>query len=109
MSLHCPSSQAALGTVATDRTVTLQIAAVLRGCFGYPSRSDELEGLSREDSEDKGSQSLCGNKSSYLLHDCEIMLKIDSSEGKRKFVPPVVRAICTADTRFYFDRFVGQS
>lgn len=109
MSLHCPSSQAALGTVATDRTATLRIASVLRGCFGYPSHSDELEGLSREDSEEKGSQSLCGNKSSYLLHDCEIMLKIDSSEGKRKFVPPVVRAICTADTRFYFDRFAGQS
>lgn len=36
------------------------------------------------------------------------MLKIDSSERKRKFVPPVVIAICNVDMHLYFDRFVGK-
>lgn len=48
-------------------------------------------------------------KSFYLLHDCEIMLKTDSCERKRNFVPSVVIAICNVDTCLYFDRLVGQS
>lgn len=59
--------------------------------------------------EEKGRQRLFSSKSFYLLHDCEIMLKIDSSERKGKFVPSVVLAICKVDVCLYFDRFVGQS
>lgn len=58
---------------------------------------------------EEGKQRSFSSKSFYLLHDCEIMLKIDSSERKAKFVPSVATAICNVDVCLYFDRLEGQS
>lgn len=82
-------------------------SAPLRGCFRYPKHNQE-RGVGKIVKEE-GRQRLFSSESFYLLHDCEIMLKIDSSERKGKFVPSVATAICNVDVCLYFDRFAGQS
>lgn len=90
LSFYWPSLRAALGMGFAGVVWMLGVATALWGCSRDPTPV-----INREVHAGKVLKRKAGRVCAcafYPLHDCEITLKIDSSEEERKFVPSVVIA-----------------